>query len=509
MTSTDSSPASTESPTPTPDPDPAGAVPGATDPATTGSPDASTDPGGAGGDAAAAIAGVRARFAATLRSGRTLGSEWRKRQLQGVIDLLEQNEDRLTAAMAADLGKPAFEAWMTDLLTTRDEARHAKAHVDDWMRRRRHPVPTITKPGSAWVEPQPLGQVLVIAPWNYPVQLLLAPLVGALAAGDTVLLKPSELAPATSAALAELVPEYLDPDAVAVVEGGVEVTTELLAQPWDHILFTGSTRVGKVVMAAAAEHLTPVTLELGGKSPTIVAADADLAVAARRIAWAKTLNAGQTCVAPDYVLVEEAVADRFTGLLVAELERARDHAEPTSIVNAHHLRRLEGLLDGHGGEELLARRVDRDARVLAPIAVREPDPDSPLMQEEIFGPLLPVLTVETVDDAISFVNDRPRPLALYVFTSSDSVERKVLDGTTAGSVCVNHLVYQVAVTSLPFGGVGPSGMGAYHGKAGFDTFSHHKSVLKRPTRGDLKAAYPPYSPLVRRLLRRVTRWPSR
>jgi aldehyde dehydrogenase (NAD+) len=455
------------------------------------------------------VEGARARLAATVRSGRTAGVPWRKRQLQGVIDLVEQHEQELVAAMAADLGKPAFEAWLTDLLTTRDEAKHALKHLDDWVRPTKYSVPTVAQPGTAWTEPQPLGTVLIIAPWNYPVQLLLSPLVGALAAGNAVVLKPSELAPATSKVLAELVPLHLDPEAIAVIEGGVDVTTELLAEPWDHILFTGSTRVGQVVMEAAAKHLTPVTLELGGKSPTIVAADADLAVSARRIAWAKWLNSGQTCVAPDYVLVEEAVAEEFTRLVVDELATVRDRAQPTSVVNTNHVARLEGLLDGHGGEELLPRKVDLETRTMAPVVIRDPDLDAPLMQEEIFGPLLPIVTVDSIDDAIDFVNDRPRPLALYVFTGSRDTERTVTERTTAGSMCVNHAVYQVAIPSLPFGGVGPSGMGSYHGKAGFDTFSHTKSVLRRPTRGDMKMAYPPYPGLVQKVLRTISRWPSR
>ncbi len=455
------------------------------------------------------VADAAARLRATFASGRTADLAWRRRQLQGVIDLVEQHEQRLLDAMAADLGKPAFDGWLTDLLTTRDEARFALAHLDRWVQPTSHPVPMVARPSKAWTEPQPLGVVLVIAPWNYPVQLVLSPLVGALAAGNCVLLKPSELAPATSAAIAELVPAYLDPDAVTVLEGGVDVTTELLALPWDHILFTGSTRVGKVVMAAAAQHLTPVTLELGGKSPTIVAADANLEVAAKRVAWAKLLNAGQTCIAPDYVLVERAVSARFTDLLVEELAALRDRAEPSSIVNADHVGRLEGLLEGHGGEELLPRKTDAATRVMAPVVVREPDPGSAIMQEEIFGPLLPVLAVDSVDAAIDFVQARPRPLALYLFSESRQTEEEVLRRTIAGSVCVNHLMYQVAVPSLPFGGVGPSGIGGYHGKAGFDTFSHHKSVLRRSTKGDLKALYPPYPKLVQRLMRLAARWPSR
>lgn len=452
------------------------------------------------------VAGTLDRLRTTFDSGRTADLAWRRTQLQGVIDLVRQNEDALTAALAADLGKPPFDAWLAELNMVKDEATHALKHLGGWAKRQRASVPMVTQPASAWIEPQPVGVALIIVPWNYPVQLALAPAVAALSAGCALVIKPSELAPATSAVLAELIPKYLDPDAVAVVEGAVDVTTELLEQQWDHILFTGSTRVGQVVMEAAAKHLTPVTLELGGKSPTIVAADADLAVAAKRIAWGKTINAGQTCTAPDYVLVERSVADEFTRRLVDELATFRDTAPPTSIINGNHVGRLEGLLEGHGGEELLPRKVDAETRVMAPMVIREPEPTSQVMQEEIFGPLIPVLEVASIDDAISFIKARPRPLALYLFTSSDDTERKVLTRTHAGSVCINHVLYQAVVTSLPFGGIGPSGMGAYHGKAGFDTFSHAKPVLKRPTKMDASFAYPPYPEKVQKLLKTLTRW---
>ncbi|WP_426570891.1 aldehyde dehydrogenase family protein [Aquihabitans sp. McL0605] len=452
------------------------------------------------------VAATIDRLRATYDTGRTTDLGWRKRQLQGVIDLLKDNEERLSEALSADLGKPPFDSWLTELNLVKDEAAHAIKHLGGWAKKTKHAVPIVVQPAQAWTEPQPLGAVLIIAPWNYPLQLLLAPAVAALAAGNVMVLKPSELAPATSAAIADLVPRYLDPEAVVVVEGGVAETTELLAQPWDHILYTGSTRVGQVVMEAAAKHLTPVTLELGGKSPTIIAADADLKVAAKRVAWAKILNAGQTCIAPDYLLVEKAVSEKFTSMVVDELATFRDKAPATSIVNEQHLDRLEGLLEGHGGEELLPRKTDRDTRVMAPVVVRQPDPASAVMQEEIFGPILPVITVDSIDEAISFIKARPRPLTLYLFTSSDRTERKVLDETHAGSVCINHLVYQAAVTSLPFGGVGPSGMGSYHGKAGFDTFSHTKSVLKRPTRMDPGFVYPPYPARVQKILKLITRW---
>ncbi len=452
------------------------------------------------------VPGTVDRLRTTFDSGRTADLGWRKRQLEGVIKLVRENEQTLCDALAADLGKPPFDAWLAELNMVKDEASHALKHLGGWAKRHKASVPVVTQPASAWTEAQPVGVALIIVPWNYPVQLALAPAVAALSAGCAMVIKPSELAPATSAALADLIPRYLDPEAVAVVEGAVDVTTELLEQRWDHILFTGSTRVGQVVMEAAAKHLTPVTLELGGKSPTIVAADADLKVAAKRIAWGKTINAGQTCTAPDYVLVERSVASEFTGHLTEELANFRDTAPPTSIINTNHVGRLEGLLDGHGGEELLPRKVDAETRVMAPVVIREPDPSSAVMQEEIFGPLIPVLEVDSIDAAISFIKARPRPLALYLFTGSEVTERTVLTRTHAGSVCINHVLYQAVVTSLPFGGIGPSGMGAYHGKAGFDTFSHNKPVLKRPTKMDASFAYPPYPEKVQKLLKTLTRW---
>lgn len=453
-------------------------------------------------DIAATLEGLRSTF----DSGRTTELAWRKRQLKGVIDLIKQNEQQLLDALAMDLGKPPFDAWLTEFNIVKDEASHAIAHLDSWVKREKVGVPLVTQPASAWIEPQPLGVVLVIAPWNYPLQLALAPVIAALSAGNAIVIKPSELAPATSAALADLVPRYLDPEAVRVIEGGVEATTELLEQRWDHILFTGSTRVGQVVMEAAAKHLTPVTLELGGKSPTLVAADANLKVAAKRIAWGKYVNAGQTCLAPDYVLVESKVAEEFTQLLSDELASFRDKAPATSIINEGHLGRLEGLLEGHNGEELLPRKSDSETRVMAPMVIREPDLDSPVMNEEIFGPIAPVIEVESIDAAIEFVKARPRPLALYLFTESGSTERKVLSRTHAGSVCINHVLYQAAATSLPFGGIGPSGMGAYHGKAGFDTFTHRKSVMKRPTKLDSSLVYPPYPAAVQKAIKTLTRW---
>ncbi len=472
----------------------------------TKAPQAKAARAGAHDDPCSPVAATVERLRATFEAGTTTDLAWRKRQLQGVIRLVKENEQALCDALAADLGKPPFDTWLSELHVVKDEAAHAIASLDGWAKRQGRGVPAIAQPAKAWLEPQPVGTVLIIAPWNYPVQLLLAPAVAALSAGCAMVLKPSELAPATSALLADLVPRYLDTDAVAVIEGAVDITTELLEQRWDHILFTGSTRVGQVVMEAAAKHLTPVTLELGGKSPTIVAADADIAVAAKRIAWAKYLNSGQTCIAPDYVLVDRSIAESFSARLTEELARFRDEAPPTSIVNDTHLARLQGLLQGHGGQELLAPNTDPESRVMDPVIVREPNLDAPVMQEEIFGPILPLIEVDSIDEAIAFVKARPRPLALYLFTGSEAVEREVLTRTHAGSVCINHLLYQAIMSSLPFGGIGPSGMGAYHGKAGFDTFTHYKPVVRRTTRVDPSFAYPPFPALAQKALKAITRW---
>jgi aldehyde dehydrogenase (NAD+) len=366
-------------------------------------------------------------------------------------------------------------------------------------------LPLAQQPGRATVHREPYGVVLVIAPWNYPIHLLLLPMVGAIAAGNAVVGKPSEVAARTSATLARLVPEYLDPEAVAAVEGGVAETQALLAERFDYVFYTGNGRVGRIVMAAAAEHLIPVTLELGGKSPVIVDESANIEVAARRIAFGKFLNAGQTCVAPDYALVtrtREAELVQQLGRAIREFYGPDPAASPdyARIVNDAHFRRLEQLLAGTtpaiGGETNAA------GRYVAPTVLRDVSPEAPVMADEIFGPILPVLTVTDVDEAIRFVNDRDRPLALYVFAESAAVQQRVLERTSSGGVCVNATVLHVAVPTLPFGGVGASGMGAYHGKTSFDTFSHRKSVLDRPTRIDPKLAYPPYTKVKERLVRR-------
>jgi aldehyde dehydrogenase (NAD+) len=446
-----------------------------------------------------------AKLRETFDSGRTRPVEWRRRQLQRMKVMLEEREADFLDALAADLGKPRLEGWASDIAVVINEIEHALRHLAAWMKPERAWTPLAQRPGRATVRPEPFGVALVIAPWNYPVHLLLLPMVGALAAGNAVVGKPSEVSAHTSAVLARLVPEYLDPDGVAVVEGGVTETQALLSERFDYVFYTGNGRVGRVVMEAAAKHLTPVTLELGGKSPVIVDAAANIEVAARRIAFGKFLNAGQTCIAPDYVLVARARHEEFVGQVGRAIRDFYGPDPATSpdyarIVNDAHFRRLEQLLTC--GTPVIGGETRADERYVAPTVLRDTAPNSLVMTEEIFGPILPVVPVTDVDEAIQFVNKRDRPLALYVFSESDAVQERVLEQTSSGGACVNATVLHVAVPDLPFGGVGASGMGSYHGKAGFDVFSHRKSVLVKPTRLDPKLAYPPYTKLKERIIRR-------
>jgi len=445
------------------------------------------------------------RLRAGFEAGRTRPLAWRREQLQRILTLMEERGDALVEAMQADLRKPALEAWTADVGAVKAEAKLALKNLRGWTRPRR--VGGMPLLGRWRILHEPLGVVLVIAPWNYPVQLLLSPLVGAIAAGNAAVLKPSEVTAHTSAALAKHVPAYLDTEAVAVVEGGVAETQTLLTERFDHIFYTGNGTVGRVVMEAAAKHLCPVTLELGGKSPCIVDEDVDVAMAARRIAWGKFMNAGQTCIAPDYVLVHE---DREQELVDALRKVIHDFYgdDPSAtpdfgrVVNTRHHQRLARLLKS--GDVVLGGQVDESQCYVAPTLLRNVAPDSDVMQEEIFGPILPILKVPDVSEAIRFVNERDKPLALYVFSNDERVQEDVLTRTSSGGACVNGTIVHLANPALPFGGVGPSGMGACHGRHSFETFSHRKSVLRRGLRFDPKLIYPPYGKLATRLLRRLS-----
>ena len=410
--------------------------------------------------------------------------------------MLEMHQDELSAALKVDLGRGVEEAWLYDIGFTITEVKLMLKNLKKWTAPRKVPTPMVTKPASSMRVPQPLGVVCVIAPWNYPVQLLLIPAAGAIAAGNAVVLKPSEVSSETSRVLAKIVPQYFTDKAIAIVEGGVQETTELLKQKFDHIFYTGNGTVGRIVMHAAAENLTPVTLELGGKSPTIVDASANIAVSARRIAWAKYVNAGQTCVAPDYVLAHKSIANELVEAIrksITEFYGDDPHASKdySRVISPRHFSRLASLISS--GKVAIGGQTEQSERYIAPTVLVDVKQDSAVMQEEIFGPILPVLEIGSIDEAISFVNSRPHPLALYVFAQDNSVNEKVVAETTSGGVTVNGTIMHMTGPYLPFGGVGESGMGAYHGQSGVDVFQHLKPVLKRSTMLDAPLAYPPYT----------------
>ncbi len=441
------------------------------------------------------IVGLVRRQKEFIAGGGTRELETRAQALENLRALLREGEKELLAALAEDLSKPETEAYLSEIAFVEGEIAFALKRLKTWNRPRRVRTGWMIFPASGKIFPSPYGSVLIIGPWNYPVQLLLAPLVGALASGNTAVLKPSELAPRTSRTLAELITERFDPGLLAAIEGGAETARELLEQPFDYIFYTGSSRVGRLVMIAAAEQLIPVTLELGGENPCIVDRGTDLQLAARRIAWGKFFNAGQTCVAPDYLLVPK----ELEAPLIEELESAvglfygedpRLSTDYGRIINEKHLDRLAGLLEG--AEITFGGESDPRERYLAPTVVRNVPEGHPLLEEEIFGPILPVRPYGTLDEALEFVNRRPRPLALYFFSNDRSRRRRVLAETSSGGVCFNDTVSQILPHRLPFGGVGESGMGNYHGKASFETFSLPRSVLSRSTRLDPRFRYPPY-----------------
>jgi aldehyde dehydrogenase (NAD+) len=431
-----------------------------------------------------------------FHSRQTYSYEFRLEQLQRLLAAILDAQAQIVAAVTADLGRPEFEAYIE--LGTVAEIKDAIKRLRSWMKPQRVSTEFNVWPASAWVQPDPLGVVLIIGPWNYPFQLLIAPLIGAIAAGNCVILKPSELAPHCSKVITQIIKDTFDPSYIAVVEGGVEPTQQLLAEKFDHIFFTGGTRVGKIVMQAAAQHLTPVTLELGGKSPCIVEPDVDITTAAHRIVWAKFLNAGQTCIAPDYLLVNRQIKAQLLTAIEATIAAfygngAHPSSDMARIVNDQQFSRLTGYL--HNGTTLVGGTSDSASRYIAPTVLDQVDWTDPIMAEEIFGPILPVLDYDDLGEAIAQINARPKPLALYFFSRDRQKQQQILATTSSGGVCLNDAILQVATRNLPFGGVGDSGMGQYHGKVSFDVFSHQKSVLRRFFLLDRLLSswrYPPY-----------------
>jgi aldehyde dehydrogenase (NAD+) len=451
---------------------------------------------------------VVSRLREAFEAGTTLPQAARIAQLRALERLLGEQEGRLAAALAADLAKPAFEGRASDVWGARHEVVVQRKGLRHWGRPRRAPLPISLRPGRATIEHLPLGVVLVVAPWNYPINLTIVPLAAALAAGNCVVVKPSELAPATSALLAELLPRYLDGRIVACVEGGASATTALIDAGVDHLFFTGSAKVGRIVAARAAAQLTPVTLELGGKSPVYVDERADLALAARQILFGKFWNAGQSCVAPDYVLVHRGVAERFVAELVAMVPEffgldAKTSPDYGRLVDVAHLERLEALVATAGGRVVAGGEADAATRYFAPTILVDPEPSSALMREEIFGPVLPVLVVDDLDAALHAIKERPDPLCAYLFSADRQVRRRFAAATRSGSLSCNTTIEHFVAEGLPFGGLGASGSGRYHGRYGFETFSHLRPVLRRPTRGRLRIVSPPYGRVARSLIRRL------
>lgn len=440
-------------------------------------------------------------------TGATLPLEFRAEQLKKLKQALKEYEPKLLAALTQDLGKPPFEGYATELGILYEELNFTLKHFKAWARPKRVTTPIVHFPAKSVVYTEPLGVVLIMSPWNYPLQLTVAPLIAAIAAGDCAVIKPSRYSPATSAVMEEMLHHYFDEEYISVFQGGSQVNTALLELKYDHIFFTGSPNVGRIVMEAASKNLTPVTLELGGKSPCIVDETADIELAARRIAWGKLINSGQTCVAPDYVLVHESRQEEFIrcyGVAVKTYygDDPIHNPEYCKIINEKHFNRLSGLLAD--GTAALGGRSNAELRKIEPTVLTGVTPDSPVMREEIFGPILPVIPFHSFTEAGEFAKARPKPLALYLFTSDPQRELRVINEVPFGGGCINDTVAHLGNPHMHFGGVGESGMGAYHGETGFYTFSHRKSVLKKSVRLDVPVRYAPYGEklsLLRKLMK--------
>lgn len=432
----------------------------------------------------------------------TKNLHFRKAQLKKLQNALEENESLLHEAIYKDFKKSEFDNYTTELSLLYKDIQEARSNIFEWARTKPVSTGILNFPASSYIIPEPLGVCLVIGAWNYPYQLSFAPVIAAIAAGNTVILKPSELPTNTAAAIAKIVKENFDPKFFTVVEGGVEETQELLKQKFDKIFFTGSTKVGKIVYKAAAENLTPVTLELGGKSPAIVTESCKLKVSVKRLVWGKFLNAGQTCIAPDYVLVHKSLEKKFLELTKNEIIRqhfAFENDNYVQIINDRNFERLTKMLVPekiyYGGE------TNAETRYIQPTIMQNVTMEDAVMQEEIFGPILPVITYETIEEAICKVNSLPKPLSCYLFTKSSSIKEKVLKEISFGGGAINETVMHISNANLPFGGVGHSGIGNYHGEAGFKTFTHFKSVMDKPTWLDPSIRYYPHTPFRLKLMR--------
>ncbi|XP_062295085.1 aldehyde dehydrogenase family 3 member B1 [Scomber scombrus] len=424
------------------------------------------------------------RLRTVFRSGVTVPEQFRRTQLTNLMSLVKENEEQIVKALHKDLAKPKFEAVLSEVHILTNELHYALNNLRSWMQPEYASKNLATKLDDCFIRREPLGVVLIIGAWNYPLQLLLLPLVGAIAAGNCVVLKPSEVSAATDNLMAELIPKYLSQDCYTVVSGGAEETKALLQNRFDHIFYTGSQNVARSILQAASVHLTPVTLELGGKCPCYIDKGLDMTSAARRLAWAKFFNAGQSCVAPDYVLCSEATRDALLPALRQVLEEfytkePQKCPDVSRIVSQRHWTRLMELLKKSSGKIVLGGESDEEDKYIAPTVLVDVAEDDALMKEEIFGPILPIIAVESVEQSIEFMNRQEKPLALYVFSNESSVVKKVLENTSSGGFCSNDGIIHMTLPSLPFGGVGASGSGSYHGHWGFEAFSHRRSCMLR------------------------------
>ncbi|KAL5206597.1 hypothetical protein ABZP36_034806 [Zizania latifolia] len=455
----------------------------------------------------AEVAALRARYAA----GRTRAAEWRAAQLRGLLRMATEMEAEVCHALHADLAKPHTESYVHEISLVKSSCKFAVKNLKKWMKPKKVPASLMTFPSTARVTAEPLGVVLVISAWNYPFLLSIDPIIGAIAAGNAVVLKPSEVAPATSSLLAELLPRYVDGACIKVVEGGIAETTALLDQMWDKIFYTGNGKVGRIVMASAVKHLTPVVLELGGKCPVVVDSNVDLHVAAKRIAAGKWgCNNGQACTAPDFIVTTKSFAPKLLEALEKVLEKFYGNdplrsSDLSRIVNSNHFNRLKGLMDDQMVSDKIIFGGQRDERQLkiAPTIYLDVPLDSAIMKEEIFGPLLPIITVEKIHESFALINSMTKPLAAYLFTKDSNLQDQYETSISAGGMLVNDTSVHLTNQYLPFGGIGESGMGAYHGRFSFEAFSHKKAVLVRGFAGEAKARYPPYSPAKLKVLKGV------
>lgn len=438
-----------------------------------------------------------------FNSHQTLDLNFRKAKLLLLKEVIKKYEKEISAALNSDLGKSEFEAFSTEIGLVLHELSNHIRNFGKWARHRKVPTPFMAFPSGSYIYKHPYGKVLIISPFNYPFMLAFMPLIGAVSAGNVVVIKPSEFAPETALIIEKIVTETFDCTHVTVVQGGVEINQELLTQRWDKIFFTGSTRVGKIVMEAAAQYLTPVILELGGKNPVVVDKDANLQVAARRIIWGKLVNVGQTCVAPDYLFVHREVKDELLSLMKTAIDRffsenPQENKQYPKIINEGAIERLKGLLPGntiyYGGN------FNIETRHFSPTILTDVTVDSPVMKDEIFGPLLPVISFDNINEVTEFIQHGEKPLSLYYFGEDKKKQADFLKKTCSGNAGINDVVIQFINLSLPFGGVGSSGMGSYHGKRSFDAFSHERSVIRTTTWFDLSLRYPPYKKAVLRLV---------